>query len=131
MLKLDAYVNRLYEVIMALSVKKAKKSNSGDTVSVSFGAVTVNVAKPSESIRQANIEAGQAALQRGKDAIIKVGVKIPRKRGIPLYFGSEDRPGWMVRELNGKKTVGRFVSGRFRAEKADDGPIAKKQGTRA
>ena len=116
---------------MALGVRKTRESNSGDTVSVSFGAVTVKVVKPSESIRRANIEAGQAALQRGKSAITKIGVKIPRKKGTPLYFGSEDRPGWMVRELDGKRTMGRFVSGRFRAEKTEDSPAAKKRSTRA
>lgn len=86
-------------------------------VSVSFGAVTIRTSQPSESARRANIEAGQAALRRGKTALVKAGVKLPRQKGVPLYFGCEDRPGWMVRELNGKRTVGRFVSGRFVAEK--------------
>lgn len=112
---------------MTSVVRKTRKPNSRNTVSVSFGAVTVSVEKPSESIRQANIEAGQAALQRGKKAITKIGVKIPRRKGTPLYFGSEDRPGWMVRELDGKRTMGRFISGRFRAEKPEDSPAAAKK----
>jgi hypothetical protein len=85
--------------------------------SVSFGAVTVQVEAPPENVLQANIEAGQAALRRGKAALMKTGVKLTRGKGIPLYFGCDDRPGWMVRDLDGKKTVGRFVGGRFISEK--------------
>lgn len=88
--------------------------------SVSFGAVTVQVEAPPEDVIQANIEAGQAALRRGKAALMKTGVKLTREKGIPFYFGCDDRPGWMVRDLDGKKTVGRFVNGRFISEK----PIA-------
>lgn len=103
-------------------MKSTKKSNippSGEWVptSVSFGSVTVMVSKPPESVRQANVKAGQAALQRGKTALLKPGVKIAREKGVPLYFGCEDRPGYMVRELDGKRTVGRFAGGRFMAEK--------------
>lgn len=97
-------------------------------VSISFGSVTVQVAEPPESVRKANIEAGQAALRRGKSALAKPGVKLARQRGVPLYFGCEDRPGWMIRELDGKKTVGRFVGNRFLAEKT--APL-KKPSTKA
>lgn len=86
-------------------------------VQVSFGAVTVDVTPPSEEVRQANIKAGQAALKRGKAALMKAGVKLQREKGTPLYFGCGDRPGWMIRELNGEKTVGRFLNGRFVPER--------------
>jgi len=104
------------------TMKSAKKSNippSGEWVrtSVSFGSVTVQVSRPPESVRQANVKAGQAALQRGKAALVKPGVKIAREKGVPLYFGCEDRPGYMVRELDGKRTVGHFAGGRFMAER--------------
>ena len=93
--------------------------NTGDASlrSVSFGSVTVQVSEPPESVRQANIKAGQVALERSKGALQKAGIKIPRQKGVPLYFGCEDKPGWMERELNGQKTLGKFVGGRFRAMK--------------
>lgn len=99
---------------------------TGDTSlrSVSFGSVTVQVSEPPESVRQANIKAGQVALERSKGALQKAGIKIPRQKGVPLYFGCEDKPGWMVRELNGQKTLGKFVGGRFRAMKP--GPSSAK-----
>lgn len=116
------------------TMKLAKKSNtppSGEWVrtSVSFGSVTVEVSKPPESVRQANVKAGQAALQRGKTALVKPGVKIAREKGVPLYFGCEDRPGYMVRELDGKTTVGRFAGGRFMAEKTSLVSNSKKGAT--
>ena len=116
---------------MTSDIGKTREVNSNDTVLVSFGDVTVRMVKPTESSIRANIKAGQAALQRGKTAIIKVGVKIPRVKGIPLYFGSEDRVGWMVRELDGQKTMGRFVSGRFRPEKPDSSLSSKKRRNKA
>ena len=85
-------------------------------VSVRFGSVTVQVTQAPESIRKANIIAGQEALQRGKQALVTPGVKLTRQKRVPLYFGCEDRPGWMIRELDGKQTIGRFVGGRFRPE---------------
>ncbi len=87
-------------------------------VSVTFGAVTVKTAQPPEHVRRANIEAGQAALRRGLSALLKPGIKLERQKGGPLFFGCEDRPGWMIRELDGQKTLGRFIRGRFVAEKA-------------
>lgn len=104
---------------MKAAVKKSSAPKGGGEwvpVSVSFGSVTVRVDQPPESVRRANVEAGQAALRRGKAALLKPGVKLTREKGIPLYFGCDDRPGWMVRELDGKKTVGRFSSGRFVVE---------------
>lgn len=116
---------------MKSTIKKSNVPTSGGEwvpVSVSFGSVTVQVAQPPDHVRRANIEAGQAALRRGKSALVKPGVKLTRQKGIPLYFGCEDRPGWMVRELDGKKTVGRFMSGRFVAEKP--ATTTKKRGTK-
>jgi len=118
---------------MTVAVKKSRSPMEGDwpPVSVSFGSVTVKAAKPPERVLRANIKAGQDALRRGKSALLKPGVKLPRKKGIPLYFGCEDRPGWMVRELDGKRTVGRFVSGRFMVEKPASSATAKKRSPKA
>ena len=69
--------------------------------------------QPSETARQTNIKAGQAALRRCKTALIKAGIKLPRQKDVPLYFGCEDSPGWMICELNGKRTIGRFIKDKF------------------
>ena len=83
-----------------------------------FGAVTVRVDPPTESEIRQNIQAGQAALRRMKGALIKPGVILERKEGVPLYFGSIDNPDLLIREKDGVQTLGRFVSGRFRPSKS-------------
>lgn len=85
--------------------------------SVTFGAVTVKVTRPSESMVLRNIEAGQAALRQAKTALVKSGVKISRPKGQPLYFGSSERPDLIIREVNGVRTFGKFSSGKFRIAK--------------
>ena len=104
---------------MKATAKKSVSLHSDEKmapVTVSFGSVTVQVMPPTESERQANIAAGQAALRRGLHTLLKPGIKLARKRGVPYYFGIDDRPGWMIQELDGKNSVGRFVDGEFVAE---------------
>lgn len=100
----------------SLSAGNAKRQEL-ETVSVTLGSVTLEVQRPKDFERQANILAGQVALGRLREALATPGVKLVRRKGIPLYFGCPDRPGWMIRELNGKKTMGRFVGDRFVPEK--------------
>lgn len=99
------------------------------TVSVSFGSVTVEATPPPEHVRRANIVAGQAALRRAKAALVKPGIKLPREKGVPLYFGCEDQPGLMIQELDGKRTLGKFVRGRFRAVKEAEVLVPKMRRT--
>lgn len=91
----------------------AQLQESGERT-MSFGSVTVKVTLPSAEIRQRNIEEGQAALVRAKKVLVKHGVKIPRVKGKPLYFGSPDQPNIIIRELDGVRTPGKFIGGRFR-----------------
>ena len=87
----------------------------GAEMTMSFGSVTVKVARPSAAVVRRNIEDGQAALMRARTALAKPGVKISRAKGKPLYFGSADRPDVIIREVDGVRTAGKFVGGRFRA----------------
>lgn len=96
-------------------------------VKVSFGSVVVEVKAPSDTTIQANILDGQAALERAKSAFLKPGVKITRPRGKPIYFGSPDRPDVIIREVDGVRTTGRFVGGRFRALKDEALPEEPKK----
>lgn len=99
------------------SLQQALASNHAAVnleTSVTFGAVTVKVKPPAESVVRRNIEAGQAALRHAKDALITPGIKISRQKGQPLYFGSSDRPDLIIREVDGVRTFGKFTSGRFR-----------------
>lgn len=113
---------------MKPNVTKSNEPSTGEegpTVSVSFGSVTIEVPPPPEHVRRANIEAGQAALRRAQSTLIKAGIKLPREKGVPLYFGCENQPGLMIQELDGKRTLGTFVRGCFRAVN-QAGPSAPK-----
>jgi hypothetical protein len=98
-------------------MKKVRESDTRDEwtpVTITFGSVTVHTKQAPESICRANIKAGQDALRRAKKAIISPGVELPRKMGVPLYYGCDAHPGLIVRELDGRKSLGTFSSGRFR-----------------
>ena len=96
----------------------------GSETTMSFGSVTVKVVRPSAAVVQRNIEDGQAALMRAKTVLTRQGVKITRAKGKPLYFGSSERPDVIIRELDGVRTSGKFVGGRFR-------PMAEKTPVKA
>ena len=96
----------------------------GTETTMSFGSVTVKVIRPSAAVLQRNIEDGQAALMRAKTVLTRPGVKITRAKGKPLYFGSAERPDVIIRELDGVRTSGKFVGGRFR-------PMAEKTPVKA
>ncbi len=80
---------------------------------VTFGAVTVEVPVPSSEEVARNVKAGQAALARAKKLIITPGVKLNPPKGVPLFHADPDRPGCLVRVLNGKSEHGTFVGGKF------------------
>jgi len=103
---------------------------AGVEVTMTFGSVSVTVIRPPTSVIQRNIEDGQAALMRARDALIKPGVKITRAKGKPLYFGSPDRPDVIIREVDGVRTVGKFVGGRFWALKNAPLPPTRKKPVR-
>lgn len=102
--------------------KSANVRSEGVEATMTFGSVTVKVIRPPAKVVQRNIEDGQAALMRAKGALVKRGVKITRTKGKPLYFGSPERPDVIIREVDGVRTIGKFVSGRFRALKNDPLP---------
>ena len=100
----------------ALHLKESlQTSNSRRVRSVRFGSVTVDITPPSSETIKRNIEAGQSALSRAKEALVTKGVKIPFQKGVPLFYGDSREPEVMIREMNGVKTRGKVVNGSFRA----------------
>ena len=97
----------------AIIQQKPRRPVAAETP-IKFGAVTVMIAPPSAAEIESNIREGQSALLRAKQAFIKTGVKISRPKGKPLYFGSPENPEWIIREVDGVRTVGKYVGGRFR-----------------
>lgn len=85
---------------------------------VTIGSVTIRVTEPSQRVAKRNIEDGQRAMQSIRSAFAKRGAVITKKQGKPLYFGSTDYPDLIVREVDGKRTLGKFSGDRFLPVKA-------------
>lgn len=45
--------------------------------------------------------------------LLKPGIKIRRKKNVPLYWLDENNSNIMIRELNGKTDRGTFKNGKF------------------
>jgi len=95
-------------------IKNGSAKSAGVTVKVKFGSVTVKVTAPSAAVVKRNVIAGQMALARAKARILKPGVRIASKRGVPLFHADPDQPGRLIRELDGEVQSGHFVDGTFK-----------------
>jgi hypothetical protein len=109
---------------MTGAIMKAQSSETNEVVTVrsrtargtkvKFGNVTISGAKPAKAVVSANVAFSSQALERVLKAIIKPGVALREKSGVPQFWASEDRAGVYVRKLNGKTDVGTLVDGVFR-----------------
>lgn len=83
------------------------------TVTVKFGSVTVKADAPSDEEVARNIAKGQEAFTRGLKALLKPGIKIRPKKGVPLFHADPDNPERLIRVLDGKREKGYFVGRDF------------------
>jgi len=83
---------------------------------VCFGSVQVEVRVP-KSGEERNIKVGQTALARALGSIFKPGIKLDVAKGVPLFHADPSHPGKIVREVNGKRDVGTFISGKFKVSR--------------
>lgn len=81
---------------------------------VTFGSVTVRVSQPDEELVRQNIKEGQDALKRVHSVLVKPGISLSAPKGTPIFFAIPDRLDVIIREVDGVRTTGRFVDGRFR-----------------
>jgi hypothetical protein len=81
---------------------------------VRFGSVVVNAASPKQVELRRNVNTGQAALARAASKIVKAGVSLPAGGSVPLFRADPQDPARLIRELNGKTSMGFFVGGKFK-----------------
>lgn len=81
---------------------------------VTVGDVTVMVHRPTAVEVKKNVAKGSSALDRLKTRLIRPGVRLYAKKGVPLYFADAERPGVYVRKLNGKVEHGVLENGTFK-----------------
>jgi len=89
------------------------ENHNGD-ICVKFGSYKVEAPIPKKSKVNRNVKIGQVALARAMSKIVKPGVKIDAAKGIPLFHVESEHPGQIVRELDGKRAIGKFIKGRFK-----------------
>lgn len=80
---------------------------------ITYGDVTIQASSPSKDVVEANIRRSSEALERFASAIVKPGVSLGRKKGVPRYFADPDDRGIFWRQLNGQLERGRLIDGRF------------------
>ena len=90
------------------------RSKGGKLRRVKCGSVTVMVRTPTEAEVQRNVDRSTEALARGLKRLLRPGVRLYPKRGVPLFFADEDHPGKIVRLLDGKRDLGILEDGDFK-----------------
>ena len=81
---------------------------------VTFGSVTVMVRPPTKAEVHHNVEQSTAALERALKRLVRPGIRLYPKRGVPLYWGDDNHPGKFVRLLDGKRDLGILENGEFK-----------------
>jgi hypothetical protein len=93
----------------AVYVRAPRKSGK-----VRFGDVTVPAANLTAEQIEKNIAEGQAAMRRLAERIVRPGVSIRRRKGVPYYHVDADDPGVIIRTLDGVVERGVFADGAFK-----------------
>ncbi|WP_374537611.1 hypothetical protein [Chitinimonas taiwanensis] len=100
-----------------VTLNRAEIVNSRkETYSIKFGSVVVESFEANPVQTSINIKSGQLALERAKGALVKKGVSIETKKGVPLFRADQHSPNKLIRTLDGKEDVGTFVNGVFMVE---------------
>lgn len=82
---------------------------------VRFGWAVVNAPRLSQAQISRNVEAGTKALVRAAPKISQAGIYIEVGSKVPMYRADPKNPTRLIRELNGKTSIGTFVGGKFKA----------------
>lgn len=80
---------------------------------VTFGNVTIAGSRPSADVVQKNVDLSTDALQRITVKLVKPGVTLPKKKGVPRFSVDENDPSIIIRVLDGKTDRGRLINGVF------------------
>lgn len=104
-------VSKREKVVVRVSGRRDDKSARG----VAFGSVIIegHPGKSTSAVVKHNVEVGRAALARAGKAFVEPGVKLGLARNIPLYHVDLERPGFLIREVDGHRERVKFINGQF------------------
>ena len=83
------------------------------TRTLTYGTVSAKVAKADGKAVGKSVEIGKVLLRKAGNELMKPGVKLSSKRGVPLYHSDPDKPGLLVRRIDGRTERGVFKGGEF------------------
>jgi len=93
---------------------KVMVTTAGLSREAPYGRLVVRAAALTKAAEKKNIAEGRSALKRAKAALVRPGVQVKIKDGVPMYHADPNKPGFLVRTLNGETARGRLVGGKFR-----------------
>lgn len=88
-------------------------SSGGRLVRTKLGDVTVSGTRPNPELVKAHVARSTAALSMISMSLSRPGVYLPAKKGVPRYSADENNPEIILRQLDGKMSVGRLIDGKF------------------
>lgn len=97
-----------------MKIAGSKTSSSIRKATVKFGPVTLTGDRVSVKEAQEKVTQGQKALAKGAYALTKPGIRLSPAKDVPLFYADPKDPKRIVRVLNGKSEVGRFVGSIFK-----------------
>ncbi len=90
-----------------------KHADVGKPRTARFGAVTVVSNRPDADTVDRNITAGRDALNRAVEALVKPGVDLKLRKGVPQFRADTENPKMLIRDLDGAIEKGRIIDGKF------------------
>lgn len=94
-------------------VSASKRHGRPRRTRVTIGGVSALVDKPSAEQVRRNIAESSSALERAAKRIVKPGIRLGRKKGVPYYSADPEHPEIFIRILDDKKERGFLVDGKF------------------
>lgn len=88
-------------------------TTDGGMSKVKFGQVTVQGPKPSRAVVAENVKRGSESLKRAVVAVMRPGVSLRPKKGVPQFSVDANEPGVYRRRLDGRVERGHLVDGDF------------------
>ena len=115
--RIPADASEMHISLVSPAIKEAgftERKSAGGATTVKFGSVTVKAHPQRKAEVERNVKAGQFALARARETLIKSGIKMKVAKGVPIFHADAKLPGQLVRRLNGKSESGVFVKGKFK-----------------
>lgn len=81
----------------------------------SFGSAEFQGTKVHAEVPPETLEQSRRAMRQLGVRLLKPGVKLPDRKGVPKFYADEQDPALIIRVLDGKRERGRFENGQFKA----------------